>query len=1364
MINISNYKLPKIKINRLIFQVIVGLLQFIIFNVQSQNNIRVSQLPIMDQLPSNSVHRIFQDSEGYIWFGTPEGLCRYDGNRIKIFRSDIYSPNLFASNEISCIAEDSNNNLWIGTNEGLSILNRNTYQIKTHPDSILQSMAIRDILIDSDSTIWVGASNAVYRYNPDFSRKKRYTHNQNDSKSIPNGGINKLFEDSYHNIWLTLWEEGLHKYDTESDRFIQYPKIGRTNNPFKIFQDNQNNYWIGTWNDGLYKFTPNAKNDDLYTQITIPKTNYSEEEETFFSFTQDDNVEYIWSMSLSGLSTYMYDKSGDLIPVNTQELLKNTNNIFSEIIKDRDGSLWIGAFSEGVFKIDFDKPAISNFPIDVLNTKNNIAPSFTSICVDNDKDIWVNQNRLGLFIYSPETKTIRYFTEFEKLKNIPELLKTNNIIYISSLNEIWITNDQNTKIVKIKKKGSEITSLKESFLNNTYKAPDQINHIFEDNKSNIWIGTKNALFVQPRGSENIFLINKKIGSINEITQDTNDNLWIISNNKGIYKIAIPQIVTEDEISNLEIENIQSELLSDHIQSITADLSENIWIGTKEGSLIAYNATDKSFTNRTVDCGLKGEAILDIISDKYNNIWITTYKRIIEFNPKNNAYFVYSASDGVQINSHLKGSFCKTIDSKYIYIGGNRGYSRFIPSEKLNSPLTKVQTKITDIKVQNKSILSQNNEVEFDSKNNSLVLRPEDKNIEIYFSTLDYINAKKIKYAYKLEGVDNDWVYPKNDRQFAVYNQLKKGHYTFCIKATDAHNLWSTNITKLTIDRKPAYYETNIAYLLYFLFFTLGIFLLFKIILGRSKLKNEVKITQIEKSKSEEITQTKLKYFTNISHDLLTPLTIINCLIDDIETTVQKNMPEFGIIRSNIVRLKRLLQQILDYRKVEGGKMELRVAKADISSFINNICYNHFIPMFDKKNILFELNSTPQEISAYFDADKMDKILFNLLSNAFKYTPRDGKIIVELTLLIRENTEFISIKVSDTGIGIQPEDIEHIFQRFYNNKTTDVSETNGIGLSLTKDLVELHHGKISVNSIPKTGSTFCIEIPIDKKSYTIEEIYPEAQSLDLNNIDDKLQEYPETSSKISNINILVVEDNVELLKIIQKRLLKSYNVLTAQNGLEAIELVKSTDIDIIISDVMMPEMDGLELCRTLKNNIETNHISIILLTAKNSIDDRIECYNAGANAYISKPFEINVLQARIHNFTLQKKQQQQEFKSNQEINISSLDYPSMDEQFLKNAILIIEKNLTETEFDINSFAGQLNLSKSTLYRKIKTITGLSPIEFIRNIKLKHASKMLKSSHISISEVAYSVGFSDPKYFASCFKAEFNITPSEFQKKQ
>jgi len=1340
-------------------------------NFVKSQNISVSQLPILDQLPSNSVHRIFQDSEGYIWFGTPEGLCRYDGYRIKVFRSNIYSPNLFTCNEISCIAEDNNDNLWIGTLEGLSIINRNTYQIKAHPDTLLQSMAIRDILIGSDSTIWVGASNAVYRYNPDFSRKKIYTHNPNDSKSIPNGGINKLFEDSYHNIWLTLWEKGLHKYDQKSDRFIQYPNIGSTNNPFKIFQDNQNNYWIGTWNDGLYKFKPNTENDDLYTQITIPKTNSSDEEKTFFSFAQDDNSEYIWAMSLSGLHAFYYNDNNEIKEVNLKNTLKNTNNIFSEITKDKHGSLWIGAFSEGVFKIDFNKPFIKNFPIEVISKNIGIAPSFTSTLEDYEGDIWINQNRFGLCIYSPQKKQFTLHSEIEQLKQINEIKNINCFHMIEKKHEVWFANTLNSKIFRFHKEDGLITYLNYFDLSQSSNKPGIPQLFYTDKQSNTWIGTTTGLFYKKNHNKEPILITDNLGYVTAITQDANDNMWVSTKNSGIYHFKHPKTLINSS-TKLTFEKYNNQLLSNHIQSIKADHSGKIWIGTKEGKLLCLDNSTKLIYDETLKCGLSGQAILDIVIDKYNHVWLSTYKNIIEFNPTNKAFYMYSQSDGMQINSMLKGSFFISKDSRYIYFGGNRGYSCFYPSEKLTNKAQETEVKITDIKIQNKSIFYSNNQNVFNRKSNVLVLNPDDKNIEFDFSTLNYTNPEKIKYAYKLEGIDIDWVYVKKDRQFAFYNQLKKGQYTFMVKASDSHNLWSNKITKLKIIRKPALYETHVAYFLYFIIVASALFMITYIILNRIELRNKVKMTQFEKNKSEEITQTKLKYFTNISHDLLTPLTIISCMIDDLETSLPKKLSQFSIMRSNVVRLKRLLQQILDFRRIEDGKMQLRVTHTDIVSFIKDVCYNHFLPIFNKKQISFSFHSSPTEIEAYFDADKIDKIIFNLLSNAFKYTPENGKISIIISSHHKNEHSYLSIKVCDTGVGISAQNIKEIFTRFYTNRTIGASETHGIGLSLTKDLVELHHGHISVESELNEGTSFTIEIPIDKGSYLVTEISTNT-ILDISNheTDTKSNIISEDiipgqidNKQTSNVNVLLVEDNIELLQLMQQMLSRSYPILTATNGIEAMDIIKSTDIDIVISDVMMPEMDGIELCETLKGHIDTSHISIILLTAKNSIEDRIECYKAGADAYISKPFEMKVLEARINNFLSNRHDKQKEFKSNLEINISSLEYPSIDKQFLNNAIVIIEKYISETNFDVNSFAGQLNLSKSTLYRKMKTITGLSPIEFIRNIKLKHASKMLKSSHISISEVAYSVGFSDPKYFASCFKAEFNITPSEFQKKQ
>ncbi len=1342
---------------------------YIIFEVISINgfsqNIKVSQLPIMSELPSNSVYRIFQDSEGYMWLGTQDGLCRYDGYRMKVFRSDLSLPGLLTSNEISRISEDFNERIWIGTNEGLNILNKNNYSIKLFPDSILNNKTIYSILTSSDSTTWVSYLGGIRRYNEDLSLISDY------SNSLAGININQIFEDSYQNIWIVSWGTGLYKFNKENNQFIKYPKIGSSDNPFHIFQDSNNNYWIGTWDEGMFLFNPNSFLKETYQKIPLPSWKKSLNDNRFFSFVQDHNFNYIWAMSLSGLSTYKYNDKDSLVAVDTRKLLQNTNNIFSEIIKDKDGNLWIGAFSEGVFKVDFNKPNIDNFPLQLLQSKSDIAPSFTTICKDGDGDIWINQNRVGPFIYNPSNNSIKYLSEINELKSITELKSISYITYISGLDEIWITNDFTPKIIKIKKNGHKIKEVRESELNKITPDSGFPSILFEDNRSNVWIASNNALFVQPYNTNTIIVIKNDINSITSITQDNNNTLWISTDNDGIFKINVPHELSISNAHRLVTHKISNKLIDNHIQSITADLSGSIWIGKKDGSLIEYDTTNKTFDNKTFDCGLKGEAILDIIADKYSNIWITTYKKVIEYNPKNNASISYSSRDGMQINSHLKNSLFKTKDSKYIYVGGNRGYSRFTPSEHLLAPPQQTNVKITDIKIQNESILSPDNIKKYNKQKQTLTLSPTDKNIELYFSTLDYSNPDKIRYAYKLEGIDNDWIQLQEGRQFAVYSQLKKGNYKFQVKASDAHNLWSNQITTLNIIRKPAIYETNGAFILYIIVIAFVISILIYIMINRVKLKHSIKMAQFEKNKTEELTQTKLKYFTNISHDLLTPLTIISCLIDDIESTIPKKISQFTLMRSNVSRLKRLLQQILDFRKIENGKMQLNITNADIASFINDICYNHFLPIFNKKQIKFSFHSTHKEIKAYFDIDKIDKVLFNLLSNAFKYTPENGEISITLETYTENNHEYITINVSDTGIGIPSEDLDNIFTRFYTNKTINASDTHGIGLSLSKDLIELHHGWISVDSRLEEGTTFTIHIPIDKGSYSPNEISTynnigisdssdsNHEIIDINGIEDK---EPVSTEKLSNVNILLVDDNIELLQLMKQILSKTYHVLTATNGIEALEQVKSSDIDIIISDVMMPEMDGIELCKTLKGDIDTSHISVILLTAKNSINDRIECYNAGADAYISKPFEMGVLNARISNFITHKKSKQEEFKSNVELNISSLENHSMDEQFLNNAIEIIEKYLSNSDFDINTFAEELNLSKSSLYRKIKTITGLSPIEFIRNIKLKHASVMLKNSTTSISDVAYAVGFSDPKYFSSCFKSEFNITPSEFQK--
>lgn len=540
-----------------------------------------------------------------------------------------------------------------------------------------------------------------------------------------------------------------------------------------------------------------------------------------------------------------------------------------------------------------------------------------------------------------------------------------------------------------------------------------------------------------------------------------------------------------------------------------------------------------------------------------------------------------------------------------------------------------------------------------------------------------------------------------------------------------------------------------------------------------QLRHELRIVQIEKEKSEELVQAKLRYFTNISHDLLTPLTIVTCLIDDAEITYKNKIPQFEMIRANVNRLKRLLQQILDFRKVESGNMKLKVTSGDIVSLIYNVCNSNFMPLIQKKKLTISFESSEDTIQAYFDVDKIDKVVFNLLSNACKYTEEGGEIKIALSTHSQNGHTYLSIIVSDTGKGIAPEDLDKIFTRFYTNQHWVSSETNGIGLSLTKDLLEIHHGTISVESEIEKGTSFTVIIPIDKESYAESEINIESSQelrkegrTDIVDVDMEAWEQHEgenVETTVNDIHLLLVEDNEELLYLMERILSRRYHVMMAKNGVEALELMKDNEVDIIVSDVMMPEMDGLELCRTIKGNLETSHIPIILLTAKNTAEDRIECYNAGANAYISKPFELKVLEARLDNFLMDKRTKQEEFRTDiEDINFNLLDATDIDKEFLEKVIEVIQENLSSSTFDVIQLADALAMSKSSLYRKTKAIIGLSPVEFIRNVRLKQGVKMLRNKSISVSEVAYTCGFSNPKYFSTCFKEEFGVTPKEFQK--
>lgn len=1331
-----------------------------LFTIKANDSYQISikGLDVNTQLPSNTVYRVYQDRIGYIWLATEDGFCRFDGNELLTFRSNTTQPDLLKSNDIKAIAEDYHNQLWIGTVDGLYIMSLTDFSIKEYPDPTLQDELINWITVSSDQSIWVATNKTLYKLNSDLQSPKRYDH------YFSNTDVINVYEDLDQNIWIGTKNKGMHRYDKQKDSFVGYPPIGKQNSPYRFLQDKDNNYWVCTWGDGLFRFEPDKPYGSNYTPYSLNGT--SEQEKHTFSIIQDPYYNYLWVMSHAGVKVFKYDENTQVAEIiDTDYLFENTNNIFSEFTLDNNGNIWIGAYNEGAYLIDFSKQDITHLALDKIKEKTQITPNINTLYQDKDDHIWFSQGRIGLGVYNLKTKDLKFYQQFPTLADIGSFENINCIEgFQSRPNEIWVGPRDKDVIYRISTENNtaeliDIISLR--ITDNPFYYPKGI---FEDSFNNIWIHTNahTLLFIK-KGTTEVIETKYEFGYVTDIDQDADNCLWISTKNHGIFRVPITQEgMLEQEIELYSKGNAD---FSKNITTLSCSIDQ-VWIGTAEGAVYAIDKKTKEITNYSDQFASINEGIQDIVVDDYDNIWISTNKRIVLFYPPYEIFKEFNQVD-VIIDSFRKGAVYLTEDGQLLY-GGNLGITAF-QTQKSKPQTQHQETFVSNVKIQGKSLL-ENNSDKFNPVERTLTLDPNDRYIELDFSALNFNDSYNVAYKYKLEGVDKDWINTSAERPYALYNELQKGNYTFLLSSTDENHIWSSKITKFTIIRKPAFYESNWAYLVYTLLFFVLVYYAIYIIRRRIRIKNKLRFAELERENIEKLAQTKLQYFTNISHEFLTPLTIISCIIDDMEMTSKKNLPLLNIMRSNTNRLRRLLQQILDFRKIESEKMELKVSSGDLVKFMHEVCYTNFLPLIKKKEINFIFSSVAEELPAYFDYDKLDKVVYNILSNTFKYTDNKGVIQVTLNSFYKDNLQYAEIKISDTGIGIAAEEQKNIFNTFYNNRHKLTTNTNGLGLSLAKSLLELFKGTISLESQEGEGSCFTISFPIEKAAFDKADLSSESEVVEIITKDFELdqplaiehQEDEQGSTQIISPKLLLVEDNAELLELMERILSRKYQIITAIDGVAALEAISKNEVDLIISDVMMPRMDGWELCRQVKDNIETCDIPIILLTAKVGIENQIACYEAGANGYISKPFDLQLLEARIDNFLEAKQNRQKDFKQSIQLNIETLETVSMDEELLKNAVDYIEKHISEVSLSVDSLAETLNLSRSSLYRKIKNITGLSPVEFIRNIRLKHASAMLGNESLTIADIAYAVGFTDPKYFSKCFKTEFGMTPSEFSK--
>ncbi|MCD8042684.1 MAG: response regulator [Tannerellaceae bacterium] len=1295
------------------------------------------QIPFFYELSSNEIFDVYQDNTGYLWFGTTNGLERYDGYQLQTLRSDFQNPDLLTNNSIVSIT-DNGKYIWIGTRNGVNLFNKETYVITPFPDEALAGQLTGNMKVDSKGFTWISTRGHIYKCDANASIIKKYTipPSQEDSHT----DTHAIYEDSKGHIWALTWGKGLFKYDPASDSFYNYPPVGTENIPFSMHEDHLGNYWIGTWGDGLWQFFPEKEGADCYKKHLLTNSRTGESEPIVFSIIQDDTYQYLWMLSYNELYALDISAEGTLEKVDIHNLV-DTYKMYTRIFKDREGNLWLGSY-DMAYTIFFDNSRIDNYPVPQLKEQLNWDTNLLHLCLDNDSIMWINQDRFGLCLYDLYHNRIYYHSmdEFKNLSDVDFLIKSN------AYSGVWVKYRHTGTIVRLEQKCGKIVLRDKVEPGKLTGNPGGIKQLAEDKKGNLWIVTQGKIFVKPFGRSASVAIESNLPEMAGLAMDNMGGMWGLSLDNKIYHLAYSAgYITNELKAQITVFSPQEQ-----IRNVCIDEAGCIWLISSLGSIYRSDKDKQTFKtvplkDKMIDC-----TPLDILSDK-DKIWIVTNKKIIQYNLLHDSSVDYLTTDGnIGVNIFRHKAMCP--DGKGGLFAGGHGGLMHIYDSSASTSFEHFYPIVTDVKVENKSILfyqSAGKEKQVNTFRKAY-LNPQDKNIEIFFSTLTYSLNSKVRFAYKLEGFDREWIYQDNQKHSVFYNRLNKGTYKFRLKAEYEPGKWTEEQVALTIEKLPAFYETWYAWLFYILFAGLCTYTILYLYIQRMKRKNEIRL-------QEEMTVTKLDYFTNVSHELLTPLTVISGTADYLETKEPSIRKQLGILKSNADRLKRLIQEVLDFRKMDMSKMALSVTWGDIKGFIESICKTNFSSLAQKKNIQIETILPQEEVAGYLDFDKVDKILYNLLSNAIKYSPGNTSIRVEARIVRKEKGRSLLLIVQDQGIGIEQKELEHIFTRFYNNRSGSLVESNGIGLSLTKDLITLHHGTITVESRVGEGTSFTVEIPIDKEYYTTEEVVNDVTNIDIEDI----QKEPDLSSDTGRFTILLADDNADLLYLMQKMFEENYQVVTAGNGQEAWDKLNKQGIDMVVCDVMMPDINGWELCRRIKDDLRFNHIPVIILTARNAIDDRITSYKAGADGFVTKPFELKVLQARIDNLLKSYKIRQVAFRQEENVSLESLSYHSADKKFIQSVVESVEKHLDESEFDLDQLSREMNMSKSTLHRKIKSITGLTSLDFVKNIKMKRACMMLLAGKLNISEIAYATGFNDPKYFRKCFKEEFGITPTEYQ---
>jgi len=1126
----------------------------------------------------------------------------------------------------------------------------------------------------------------------------------------------------------------IYKNDPSNDNSLS------NNNVKTICEDDKQNLWIGTIGGGINIYNPYSNSFERFSHN--PQTAQSLSDDIIFHLNKD-NSGIIWICTFSkGLNKFNPAKDRFIhyqLNPNTQIQIKD-NDITATLI-DKDSKLWIGTNGNGITVIEnsfsFNKTELETKNIYRNDGDNTLSNNYvTSIIQDKDGFIWIGTFGGGLNKYDPKTKR---FTVYKLEKNNPGSISHNFIhtIYEDKEGFLWI----GTGLGGVCRYDKSTDSFKcynydpSDADNNKNPSSVEVTSICEDSGGYLWFGTST-------------------GGINSFDRENQTFTYFKHHPENPASISSNRIVT-----------------------IYEDKKSRLWIGTFSGGLNLLDGKSETFIHFTENEGLAGNTVMAITEDNDGNLWISTNKGISMFNPLTKTFKNFDFNDGLQGNEFNANSVFNDRQKNEIYFGGINGLNIF-NSENIRDNLILPEIVITDFKLFNQSLSAHESSVL--DRNilfaDQIVLSHNENVISFEFSALHFMNPAKNKYAYKMEGFDRDWINAGTKRH-AEYTNLDPGSYVFRVKGSNSDGIWNEAGASIKIIINPPFWRTWWAYLLYAIAIVAIFVTIRKFEMNRVKLRNELKLKDFEAIKLQEVDQLKSNFFANISHEFRTPLTIILGILkrskkNGDESLVQK---DFKTMERNASKLLHLINQLLELSKIESGSSKLSASKQDIIKFTKRILASFESLAYQKKQrLVFNRipasgEDTPNELIMYFDIEKIETIIYNLLSNAIKFSPGGKTIEVEL----KEDKKYVKISVSNTGVEIPNKKLPHIFDRFYqvDDKRTKEYEGTGIGLSLVKEFIELHKGKVEVES-ENNKTTFTIFLPLGKSHLKADEIISEKISAeDTHQLEEMtLKETYEIkvvgesiSVEAESTIILIVEDNADLRELIREHLEKDYSILEAENGKKGFTIAEDVIPDLIISDIMMPEMDGYELSRKIKNSEKTNHIPIILLTAKATTENKLEGLETGADDYLIKPFNPEELKIRVRNLIKIRQQIREKYQSQMLIKPAVAVIHSTQKLFIEKLTGIIEKHLNDDRFNVEDLCIEIAMSRAQLHRKIKAVVNLSTTEFIRNFRLQKAAELLKQDAGNIAEITYSVGFSSQAYFTKLFQEQFGCTPSEYKKR-